>query len=808
MTATALHGHPPLTDLSLTPNLLEADIVRHLGYTLGKDPDHAVLTDWRLALSYAIRDRIVEPWFASTRRTWAEGRKRVYYLSMEFLIGRLLEDATINLGLRDQAETVMAGLGVDFRALVEDEPDAALGNGGLGRLAACFMESMATLGCPAYGYGIRYEHGLFRQRFEDGRQEEAPEDWLMGGHPWEFARPEAAYQIGFKGRVETEGGRETWVPEETVTAFAHDTPVVGWQARWANTLRLWAARPTKVFDLARFNRGDYAAAAEPEALARTLSRVLYPDDTTYQGKELRLKQEFFLTSAALQDILRRYLTDHKDLSALPKFAAIQMNDTHPAIAGPELVRLLSDVHGMEFETAIEVARACLGYTNHTLLPEALERWATYTFGSVLPRHMQIVERIDSWHRRVYPARPHYVGIVKHHEVRMGELAFIMSHKVNGVSALHSDLVKTNLFPELNRLHPGRIVNQTNGVTPRRWLKMANRPLARLITDTIGEGWEADLDRLRGLEKHTDDKGWLQSFHDAKRANKVALAGWISDHCGVTVSPDALFDVQIKRIHEYKRQLLNILETVAHWNRIRQNPGGSWVPRVKIFGGKAAPGYAVAKEIIHLVNDVAAVVNADPVTGDLLKIVYPENYNVSLAERLVPAADLSEQISTAGKEASGTGNMKFMMNGAPTIGTLDGANVEILKEVGEDNFFLFGLTAEEVIARRADPDHARAAIAASRDLQDVLMMLAEGRFSPGQPDRYHGLVDRVWHHDYFLVADDFAAFHAEQQRVDVAYADQPRWRRMAALNTARSGFFSSDRTIRNYMDQIWGAESAL
>jgi glycogen phosphorylase len=804
----AFKGPLPVTDLSLTPNLLEADIVRHLGYSLGKDPDHASLTDWRLALSFAVRDRIVEPWFASTRRTWAEGRKRVYYLSMEFLIGRLLEDATINLGLRDQAAGVMEKLGVNFADVVGDEPDAALGNGGLGRLAACFMESMATLGCPAYGYGIRYEHGLFRQRFENGRQEEAPEDWLMARHPWEFERPESAYQVGFKGRVETIDGRETWVPEETVLAHAYDTPVVGWQAKWANTLRLWGARPTKVFDLARFNRGDYAAAAEPEALARTLSRVLYPDDTTYQGKELRLKQEFFLTSAALQDILRRFLTDHSNLADLPKYVAIQMNDTHPAIAGPELVRLLSDDHGMDFDKAVETARGCLGYTNHTLLPEALERWATYTFGSVLPRHMQIVERIDSWHRRVYPARPHYVGIVKHHEVRMGELAFIMAHKVNGVSALHSDLVKTNLFPELNRLHPGRIINQTNGVTPRRWLKMANRPLAKLITDSIGAGWEADLDRLKGLEAHVGDKGFLQAFHDAKRANKVELAAWIKAEQGVTVSPDALFDVQIKRIHEYKRQLLNILETIAHWSRIRENPGATWVPRVKIFGGKAAPGYAVAKEIIHLINDVAAVVNTDPVVGDRLKIVYPANYNVSLAERLVPAADLSEQISTAGKEASGTGNMKFMMNGAPTIGTLDGANVEILHEVGADNFFLFGLTAAEVIQRRADPDHAKKAIEGSKPLQDVLMMIAEGRFSPDQPDRYHGLVHRVWHHDYFLVADDFAAFHAEQQRVDVAYADQNRWRKMAALNTARSGFFSSDRTIRSYMDQIWDVKSAL
>ena len=797
-----------LSDPKLNTKLLQAEVLRHLTYTLGKDTPNASPYDWRMALSFAIRDRIVEPWFASTRRTWAEDRKRVYYLSMEFLIGRILEDATVNLGLREMAEEVMAGFGQDFRGIVEGEPDAALGNGGLGRLAACFIESMSTVGCPAYGYGIRYEHGLFRQRFEAGRQAEAAEDWLTQRHPWEFERPESAYTIGFKGEVVRKDGREVWQPGETVFASAYDTPVIGWQGKWANTLRLWGAKPTTLFDLDRFNRGDYAAAAEPEALARTLSRVLYPDDTTYAGKELRLKQEFFLTSAALQDILRRYLANHTDLTALPNFVAIQMNDTHPAIAGPELVRLLSDENGMEFGTAIDTARACLSYTNHTLLPEALERWATFTFGNVLPRHMQIVERIDGWHKTKYPSRPHYVGVVKHHEVRMGELAFVMSHKVNGVSALHSDLVKSSLFPELHRLHPDRITNMTNGVTPRRWLKMANRPLSGLITARIGAGWEDDLDRLKGLEKFCDDKDFRGEFDAAKRVNKVALAAWIEANCGVRVSPDALFDVQVKRIHEYKRQLMNILQTVAHWQRIRENPNANWVPRVKIFGGKSAPGYAVAKEIIHLINDVAAVINADPVTGDLLKVVYPANYNVSMAERLIPAADLSVQISTAGKEASGTGNMKFMMNGAPTIGTLDGANVEILQEVGAENFFLFGLTADQAMKRRDDPEQSRKAIEASPVLQRVLSTIAEGQFSPDQQDRYHGLVHRVWHHDYFLVAADFDAFDAAQAQVGLAYGDRDKWVKMAALNVARSGFFSSDRTIRAYMQEIWSVPSAL
>ena len=797
-----------VTDQTVTAAELSATIARHLTLTIGKDPSHASLHDWRMALSFTLRDLIVAPWFASTRKTYAQDHKRVYYLSMEFLIGRLLEDAAVNLGLRDRIETAMDGYGVDFRALVEDEPDAALGNGGLGRLAACFMDSMATVGCPAYGYGIRYEHGLFRQRFAYGQQAEVPEDWLTLSNPWEFDRPEAAYSIGFKGQVAVVGGAERWTPGESVLATAHDMPVVGWQGRWANTLRLWGAKSTTLFDLERFNRGDYAAAAEPEALARTISRVLYPDDTTYAGKELRLKQEFFLCSAALQDILRRFQESHSDVRALPTKVAIQMNDTHPALAGPELIRLLTDGHGLSFEEALPIAQATLGYTNHTLLPEALERWSTYMMGTVLPRHMQIIERIDGWHKATYPTRPHYVGIVKHNEVRMGELAFVMSHKVNGVSALHSDLVKQNLFPELNALHPGRIINQTNGVTPRRWLQMCNRPLAGLITRTIGEAWVDDLDKLRGLEPHVSDAGFQGEFAAAKRLNKQAISSWVRHETGVVVDPDALFDVQIKRIHEYKRQLMNVLQTIAHWSAIRENPNGNWVPRVKIFGGKSAPGYAVAKEIIHLINDVGSVINADPAVRGLLKVIYPANYNVSMAEKLIPAADLSEQISTAGKEASGTGNMKFMLNGAPTIGTLDGANVEILQEVGAENFFLFGMTTAEAATRRTDPDHSRHAIEASQSLRDVLQMLVEGRFSPDQRDRYHGLVNRMWNHDYFLVASDFDAYAAAQVRTDLAYRDQPRWIRMAAMNTARAGYFSSDRTIRSYMAEIWGAQSAL
>lgn len=792
----------------LTSQDLKSAILRHLTFTLGKDPDHAATYDWRMAMSFAIRDRIVGPWFAATRRTWAEDRKRVCYLSMEFLIGRILSDAAINLGLHDALADAARSLGFDYSLTAADEPDAALGNGGLGRLAACYLESMATLGCPAYGYGIRYEHGLFRQRFEGGVQIEAPEDWLTTRNPWEFDRPEVAYTIGFKGEVRTEAGRRRWVPAETVTAMAHDMPVIGWQGRWANTLRLWSARPTTLFDLGRFNRGDHTAAAEPEALARTLSRVLYPDDTTLAGKELRLKQEFFLTSAALQDILRRFRDNHSDFAALPSQVAIQMNDTHPAIAGPELIRLLVDDHGLAFADAVEVALATLGYTNHTLLPEALERWSTWTMGAVLPRHMQIIEDIDAWHASRHPGRPAGAAIVRHDHVHMGDLAFVTSHKVNGVSALHTDLVRRGLFPALDALHPGRIVNQTNGIAPRRWLKLANPALSGLITSAVGPGWERDLDRIEALAPLADDAAFRERFRAAKRANKTAVAGWIAQVTGVTVDPEALFDVQVKRMHEYKRQLLNIFQTIALWHRIRNSPGAVTTPIVKIFAGKAAPGYAAAKDIIRLINDVARTINEDPATGGLLKVIYPANYNVSMAERLIPAADLSEQISTAGMEASGTGNMKLSLNGALTIGTLDGANVEIRERVGADNFFLFGLTADEVAARRARPSHAREAIEASQSLRDVLMMVAEGRFSPEEPHRYHGLVDRTWQHDHFLVASDFASYEACHARVAEAFRDPAHWDRMAVLNTARMGYFSSDRAIRGYMQDIWSVQPAI
>lgn len=786
----------------LSADALRTRITQHLTYTLGKDKTHASLYDWRMAVSYSVRDFIIEPWFRATRKTYEAQGKRVYYLSLEFLIGRILGDAMMNLGLFETVKDVLEQEGVSLSDVMENEPDAALGNGGLGRLAACFLESMSTLACPAYGYGIRYEHGLFRQKFESGRQVEHPEDWLNQPHPWEFERPEARYTIPFKGHVDA---GFNWHPSETVYARAYDMPVVGWQGKWANTLRLWGAHSTELFDLERFNSGDHTAAAAPEALARTLSRVLYPEDTTDNGKELRLKQEYFLTSAALQDILRRFLSEYDDLSMLPSKVAIQMNDTHPALAGPELMRLLIDEHGLTWDTAKDIARGCLNYTNHTLMPEALETWSTWLMGRVLPRHMQIIEGIDKEHRAATKC-PDDLGIVKHDQVHMGTLAFVMVSHVNGVSALHTELMKKTVFSGLNDAYPKRILNQTNGVTPRRWLRLSNPALSKVLSETIGAGWESDLDRLAELGAHEADTGVRDAIGAAKRENKVALSNWASDQLGIKLDPDAMFDVQIKRMHEYKRQLLNVFETIARWSAIRDNPQADWTPRVKIFGGKAAPGYFAAKEIIHLINDVANTINTDPVVGGRLKVIYPANYNVSMAERLIPATDLSEQISTAGKEASGTGNMKFTMNGALTIGTLDGANVEIREHVGAENFFLFGMTAAQAQQRYQVMDHARDAIQASQTLRNVLQMIVEGRFNPDEPQRYNGLVDATWNHDPFLVASDFESYLSSQAKVDTAYADPDHWNTLALRNIAGAGFFSSDRTIKGYMKDIWDTNS--
>ncbi|MEM1049089.1 MAG: glycogen/starch/alpha-glucan phosphorylase [Pseudomonadota bacterium] len=793
--------------VDLSAEALRDRVWNHLVFSIGKDRDAARLSDWRFALSHAIRDQVVLPWFHTTRRIAAEDRKRVYYLSMEFLIGRLLQDAVSNLGLEGAARDALAMLEVDYEEVVGDEPDAALGNGGLGRLAACFLDSMSSVGLAAHGYGIRYNHGLFRQSFEDGWQAEEAEDWLAERHVWEFERPEVAVPIGFGG----EAGPDNWSPAETVIAAAYDTPIAGWRGAWVNTLRLWSARPTREYELAAFNRGDFLGAATPGVLAETISRVLYPDDSTPQGRELRLKQEYFFTAASIRDILRRFEANHSDLTALPSKVAIQLNDTHPAIAGPELVRLLMDERGLEFDTAFDIARSTLHYTNHTLLPEALERWPEDLMGRVLPRHLHIIGRIDERHARdcAIAGRPRSdaLKISGDGEVRMGELAFIAARRVNGVSALHTELMKETVFEELHALHPERIVNQTNGVTPRRWLYGCNPALRRLISGTIGENWISDLGALDQLATMADDPSFRARYAEAKLANKTALASWIADTCGLTVDPEAMFDVQIKRFHEYKRQLLNLLETVALWNAIKADPNAGWTPRVKIFGGKAAPSYAMAKLIIKLINDVATVINADSQSRELLQIVFPENYNVSMAERMIPAADISEQISTAGMEASGTGNMKLALNGALTIGTLDGANIEIRERVGDDNIFIFGLEAAEVAARRRAGNDPASDIASSPRLAEVLDQIATGRFSPGDPDRFAPILDALKGGDWFMVCADFETYWAAQRRADAAWRDKEAWTRSSVLNTARCGWFSSDRTIRGYAADIWNAGTA-
>ena len=799
---------------------LKRSILKRLVYSVGKDTDFAVPHDWLVALTLAVRQRLMDRWMATTKRVYKSDAKRVYYLSMEFLIGRLLGDTMLNLGMVDLCRAALADLNIDLDEILEEEPDAALGNGGLGRLAACFMDSMSTLGIAAYGYGIRYEHGLFRQHIANGWQIEEAEEWLIqGGNPWELNRSEARYVVSFGGTANAKApDGQVWQPTAKVVAIGNDMAISGWKAKHVNTLRLWSAKPAQTFDLSQFNEGNYLAAAQHEVLAETLSRVLYPDDSTPQGRELRLKQEYFFTSASLQDLLRRYLSNHDDLRALPDHAAIQLNDTHPAIAVPELIRLLVDLHGMKHKEAFKITQSCISYTNHTLLPEALERWPLDMFGSVLPRHLQIIERIDrsfvqELKTKDLDVKPEDVCAIDYHDgnggsVRMGNLAFIGSHRVNGVSELHTDLMAQTVFHDLNRVYPGRIVNMTNGVTPRRWLYNCNLDLTDLITAAIGEDWVGDLEHISQLNAFADDSSFLDDFALAKRKNKERLASKVLQLTGMVINPDALFDVQIKRIHEYKRQLLNALQIVARYQAILANPDADWLPLVKIFSGKAAPSYTTAKLIIKLINDIAKKVNNDPIVGDRLKVIYMPDYNVTRAEIIIPGADLSEQISTAGMEASGTGNMKLALNGALTIGTLDGANVEIMQHVGEDNIFIFGLTADQVAARRKEGYQPMHIIEENPRLEAALIDIGNGVFSPDDKNRFKPLLDDLYHHDYFMLAADFGDYLASQRDVGAAYRDKRRWFRSAVLNTANVGFFSSDRTIRSYDREIWHSTPSL
>ncbi|GAB1716591.1 MAG: Glycogen/starch/alpha-glucan phosphorylase [Nitrobacter sp.] len=794
---------------------IKSAILSKIVLVAGKDVKRANIHDWYIAAALTLRDRIVYQWLQSDRAAQSRGDKRVYYLSLEFLIGRLLTDALTNMSLMESFRTAIEDLGIDFDALRDVEPDAALGNGGLGRLAACFMESMATLAIPAYGYGIRYEHGLFRQIISNGWQEEFPEQWLRSGNPWEFERGDVVFDIHYGGRLErleqADPPRTLWIPDETIQAVAYDTPVVGWRGRHVNALRLWSARAVDPMRLDTFNSGDHLGAMSEMARAEAISKFLYPSDETPAGRELRLRQEYFFVSASLQDILDRHLHTDGDIRSLPSHAAIQLNDTHPSLAVPELMRLLTDKYQIDWGDAWDITTRTISYTNHTLLPEALETWQAELFARMLPRHLDIIYRINADHLTAaekhsgadsrFSASVSLIDETGGRRVRMGHLAFVGSHRINGVSAMHSELMRETVFADLNSLYPGRITNKTNGITFRRWLHQCNPKLTSLLQDACGGAVLDEPERLRTLERLSDDHAFQQKFQAIKRANKVALARVITDRLGIVVDPTALFDVQIKRIHEYKRQLLNAIETVALYQAILANPEGNWTPRIKIFAGKAAASYRQAKLIIKFINDIGSVINNDPAIRGLLKVVFIPNYNVSAAEVIVPASDLSEQISTAGMEASGTGNMKLALNGAITIGTLDGANIEILEHVGEDNIFIFGMKADEVVRHRATGLDATDVISSSPRLAGVIEAIERGVFSPDDVSRFAPIAHALRFLDHYLVSADFEDYYRTQRAVDMKWGG-PEWARSSILNVARMAWFSSDRTIREYAEDIW------
>ena len=839
---------------SMSPEGIRHAFLDHLRFTIGKDDRHATPHDRFMALSLTARDRLTARWIRTQEAYRADDAKRVYYLSAEFLLGRALRNNLFNIGMLEATETVLRQMGLGLSDIFEQERDAGLGNGGLGRLAACYLDSMATLAIPGYGYGIRYEFGIFDQVIRNGAQIERPEEWLRMGNPWEVPRPEYTQHVHFYGHTETvQNGdgqpRVRWVGTTGVLGVPYDMPIAGFGSENVNTLRLWSARASEEFDLSVFNAGDYERAVFDKNASENISKVLYPNDLLIVGKELRLKQQYFFVACSIADLLRRHLADmaghgpEQDrfallarLRALPDKAAIQLNDTHPAIAIPELMRQLIDIYGLPWEDAWEITSGCIAYTNHTLLPEALEQWSVELLGRLLPRHLQIIYEINHrFLRHVWTASPNDPGrmermsLIQEHPykaVRMAYLATVGSHSVNGVAALHSELLQKSLLPEFAELYPERFTNITNGVTPRRWLMQCNPTLSRAISRRIGTGWQRDLHQLSRLAEFADDPSLHSEFFAIKLEHKRALAAYIRQHNHVSVDPTGLFDVQIKRLHEYKRQLLNVLHLIAQYQQIKATAGerGSLPPirRVALFGAKAAPGYTRAKLIIRLINAVADVVNRDRQVADALKVVFLANYRVSLAERIIPAADLSEQISTAGLEASGTGNMKLSMNGALTIGTLDGANIEIRDRVGADNFFLFGLTADQVTARRPhyNPwDSYRQ----SPLLRNAIDLVRSGFFSYDDPSRFHPLLDallppsaeqgvaQVTHagyplgDDYFVLAD-FDAYAACQARVADTWRDPARWARMAILNIAHVGYFSSDRSIREYADRIWRVRS--
>lgn len=810
------------------------DFRRYFSHTLGWNNKQLIAHHVYASLSHSMRDRLVERW-KNTQASYREQNcKRAYYLSLEFLMGRALGNATLNLDIEASTIEALRNLGIEMEEVAEQENDAGLGNGGLGRLAACFLDSCATLQLPVMGYGLRYEYGMFRQKIDNGYQMEEPDHWLRNGNPWEIERPEFTARVKFGGQTELHQDangrlRAYWKYTSDVMAVPYDVPIPGYHNGTVNTLRLWKAAATEEFDLSEFNAGSYADAVAAKNAAEHITMVLYPNDASENGKELRLRQQYFLASASLQDVLRQWVSNHgNDFSEFAEKNFFQLNDTHPTCAVPELMRLLMDEHGMSWEEAWAITSRTVAYTNHTLLPEALERWSVSMFGRLLPRLLEIIYEINARFMRVvaqhWPGdveRQRRMSIVEEgHEqhIRMAYLAIVASVSVNGVAELHSDLLKKYLFRDFFELWPKKFNNKTNGVTPRRWMAWANPALSNLITDTLGsegkgwvsnlvghapsEGWLIDMTKLRGLAAHADDAAFRVKWRAIKQANKARLAEMVKRDCGVEFNVDALFDVQVKRIHEYKRQLLNVLHVIHLYDRIKRGDTADWTPRCVLIGGKAAPGYKMAKRIIKLVNAVAAVINNDPDTAGLLKLAFIPDYRVSAMEVICAGADLSEQISTAGKEASGTGNMKFMMNGALTIGTLDGANIEIRDEAGHENFFLFGLTAEEVEQTRGHYDPARI-IAEDEDLKRVMHLLESGHFNLFEPGIFDAIIQSIYSpHDPWLTAADFRSYVQAQREVAVAYRDTEHWTRMSILNTATSGKFSSDRTILDYNRDIW------
>jgi len=801
------------TSPTLTVEALKHSIAYKLMFTIGKDPSVANQHDWLNASLLAVRDRMVERWLRSSRAQLSQDVRQVYYLSMEFLLGRTLGNALMAMGIYDDLNQALDEMGLNLADLMEEENDPGLGNGGLGRLAACFLDSLATLGLPGRGYGIRYDYGMFRQNIIDGEQKESPDYWLEYGNPWEFQRYNTRYKIRFGGRIQHEGAKVRWLETEEIVAMAYDQIIPGFDTDATNTLRLWGAQASNEINLGKFNQGDYFAAVEDKNHSENVSRVLYPDDSTYSGRELRLRQEYFLVSATVQDILNRHWQMHKTWSNLADKIAIHLNDTHPVLAIPELMRLLIDEHKFIWDDAFEVTCQVFSYTNHTLMSEALETWPVEMIGKILPRHLGIIFEINDYFLKTiqeyYPddwdllSRISIIDENNGRRIRMAWLAVVVSHKVNGVSELHSNLMVQSLFADFARLFPGRFCNKTNGVTPRRWLALANPALSELLDEEIGRTWRTDLSQLAELNQQIDYPAFIEKVADAKFDNKRRLADWVAKNMDVVLDPNALFDVQIKRIHEYKRQLLNVLHVITRYNRIKADPGADWVPRVNIFAGKAASAYYTAKHIIHLINDVANVINNDPQVKNKLKVVFIPNYSVSLAQIIIPAADLSEQISTAGTEASGTSNMKFALNGALTLRTLDGANVEMLEHVGEENIFIFGNTTPQVEALRSGGYNPRKYYEEDAELHQVLTQIASGVFSPQEPGRYRNLFDSLVNFgDHYQLLADYRSYVDTQDKVDELYRRPEEWQRRAALNIANMGYFSSDRTIQEYADEIW------